>query len=88
MHLLSGRMFRLRTEILAIAREPDGKKLAVTIPAGEMFKVLSCPSADGPTMVDITWNKGALVIFADDVELRCVEVLEKNDTLLIARANR
>jgi len=81
-------MFRLRTEILAIAREPDGKKLAVTIPAGEMFKVLSCPSADDPTMVDITWNKGALVIFADDVELRCVEVLEKNDTLLIARANR
>jgi len=88
LHLLSGMMFRLRTEVLAIAREPDGKKLVVTIPAGEMFKVLSCPSADDPTMVDITWNKAALLIFADDIELRCIEVFEKNDTLLIARANR
>jgi hypothetical protein len=40
-----------------------------------MFKVLSYPSADDPTMVDITWNKAALLIFADDIELRCVEVL-------------
>ena len=77
MHFLSGSMFRLRTEILAIATEPDGKKLAVTIPAGEMFKVLSCPSADDPTTVDIAWNKGALVIFANDIELRCIEVSEK-----------
>ena len=57
MHLLSGRMFRLRTEILAIATEPDGKKLAVTIPAGEMFKVLRCPSADDPTMVNCAASK-------------------------------
>jgi len=42
-----------------------------------MFKVLSCPSADDATMVDITWNKSALVIFADDIELRCVEVLAR-----------
>jgi len=50
-------MFRLRTEILAIATEPDGKKLAVTIPAGEMFKVLRCPSADDPTMVNCAASK-------------------------------
>jgi hypothetical protein len=68
-------MFRLLTEILAIATEPNGKKLAATIPAGEVFKVFSYPSVDDPTMVDITWNKAALLIFADDIELRCVEVL-------------
>jgi hypothetical protein len=29
-------------------------------------------------MVDIMWNRAALVIFADDIEPRCVEILDKS----------
>jgi len=76
--LLSGKTFRLHKDILAIQTEPDGKKVAITIAAGEAFKVLSGPRADDRRMVDITWNKEALVIFADDIELRCVEILDKS----------
>jgi len=63
---------------LAIQTEPDGKRVAITIAAGEAFRVLSGPRADDRRMVDITWNKQALVIFAVDIELRCVEILDKS----------
>jgi len=74
--MLSGKTFRLRNEILAIATEPDGKRV-VTIPAGEIFRVLSGPRADDRRMVDITWKKTALVVFAEDIERRCVEVISR-----------
>ena len=74
--MLSGKTFQLRNEILAIATEPDGKRV-VTIPAGEIFRVLSGPRADDRRMVDITWKTTALVVFAEDIERRCVEVISR-----------
>jgi hypothetical protein len=73
--LLSGKSFRLRRDTFAIQTEPDGKKVAIAV---EAFRVLSGPRADDRRMVDITWNKAALVIFADDIEPRCVEILDKS----------
>jgi hypothetical protein len=73
--MLSGTTFRLWHGILAIGTEPDGKQVAVRIPAGETFRVLSDPSSNDQRMVEITWQEGIFVVFAEDIEQRCVEVL-------------
>ena len=76
-YMLTGRAFKLRGELLAIGTDPDGKRVAVTIPPGEMLRVLSGPRPDDRSMVDILWSERTLVVFADDIERRCVEVLAK-----------
>jgi hypothetical protein len=73
--MLSGKTFRLRYGILAIGTEPDGKRVAVRIPAGETFRVLSGPLSDDQRMVEITWRERIFVVFAEDIERRCVEVI-------------
>ena len=75
--MLTGRTFRLRNELLAIATEPGGKRVAVTVPSGETFRVLSGPRPDDRRMVDIFWHERTLVVFADDIERRCDEVVPK-----------
>jgi hypothetical protein len=73
--MLSGTTFRLRCGILAIGTEPDGKQVVVRIPAGETFLVLSDRSSDDHNMVEITWQERIFVVFAEDIERRCVEVI-------------
>jgi len=77
-HLLSGKRFRLRSDILALKTAADGKRVAFIIPGGETFRVLSGPRPDDLRMVDITWKKDAFVIFAEDIELRCDELIAKS----------
>ena len=75
--ILSGKTFRLRCEILAIGTDPDGKRVVVYIPADETFQVVSGPRADDRRMVDITWQERIFVVFAEDIEQRCVEVISR-----------
>jgi len=72
--MLTRRTFILRREMLAITTEPNGKRIAVTIPQGERFRVLSGPRPDNRRMVDVLWSKRTVVVFADDIE-HCTEVL-------------
>jgi hypothetical protein len=73
--MLTGKTFRLRRRVLAMATERYGKRVAAWIPAGETFRVLSGPWPDGPRLVDIVWQKRTFEIFAVDIEQRCVEVI-------------
>ena len=73
--MLSGKSFRLRCGVLAIGTEPDGKRLVVRIPAGETFRVLSGPWSDDQRMVEITWQERIFIVFAEDIEQRCIEVI-------------
>lgn len=73
--MLSGKTFRLRAEILAISTLPDGKRLAVTIPAGEIFRVLRGPRPADRRMVDIIWKARTLVVFEEDIDRRWDEIL-------------
>jgi hypothetical protein len=75
--MLIGKTFRLCRRILAIATEPYGKRVAVWIPAGETFRVLSGPWPDGVRLVVIVWQKRTFEIFVLDIERRCVEVMSR-----------
>jgi len=70
----------LRREMLAIATESDGKRIAVIIPQGERFRVLSGPRPDDRRIVDVLWSKRTVVVFADDIERHCIEVLAQSPT--------
>jgi len=52
--MLTGRRFKLETSTLSIG-EVDGKRVAVTIPAGNTVKVVAGPM-DGDRMIDILWE--------------------------------
>lgn len=71
--MLTGRRFKL--ERLAIS-DIDGRKRAVTIPIGEIIKVVSGPN-NGDGMVDVLWDGRILAMFEVDVSVRGTEIKEK-----------
>jgi hypothetical protein len=60
--------FRLERTTLAVG-ELNGKPVAVTIPAGEVIKMILKPS-DGNTMVDVLWKGRAVAVYAVDLQQR------------------
>lgn len=67
--MLTGRRFRLKVNTLAIDSSGQ-KRIAVTVPSGEIIEVTRGPRFDDQRMVDIRWDGRALVMFAEDVEGR------------------
>jgi hypothetical protein len=65
--------FRLERTTLAIG-ELNGKPVAVTIPAGEIVKLVLKPS-DGNKMVDVLWDGRAVAMYAVDLQQRGLETL-------------
>ena len=68
--MLTGKRFRLMIETLAIETASDGKRITVAVPGGEVVRVLSAPRPDDRRMVDVLWDRRALVMFAEDIERR------------------
>jgi hypothetical protein len=68
--MITGKRFRLKIETLAIETASDGKRIAFTVPGGEVVRVLSAPRPDDRRMVDVLWDRRALVMFAEDIERR------------------
>ncbi|HEY7336234.1 MAG TPA: hypothetical protein VH639_15195 [Bryobacteraceae bacterium] len=62
----------METPTLAIDAA-DGNRVAVTIPAGNIVKVVAGPS-DGDRLVDVLWNGRTLVMFAIDLKQRGTEL--------------
>ena len=68
--------YQLGTSTLAIDTV-EGKRIAVTVPAEAIIKVLS-GSSDGSQLVDVLWEGRMVVMFGIDVRLRGTEIVDQN----------
>jgi hypothetical protein len=71
--MLTGRRLKLQTCTLAAGENPGGKRVAVSIPAGSVVKVLSGPNEED-RMVKVLFEGRALVMFTIDLLRRGIEV--------------
>ena len=69
--MLTGKRFRLNKDSLVIA---NSDHRTVTIPAGQIVRVISGPRTEDQRMVDITWKGSPFFMFAEDIERRGKEV--------------
>ena len=77
--MLTGRRFKLERATLAL-ETLDGDRRAVTIPSGEILKIVSGPTGEGDRMVDVEWTGKVLSMFRVDVDVRGTEIPDKNST--------
>ena len=61
--------FKLEKATLAIG-ELEGKRIAVTIPAGETVELIADPSPENEEMVDVLWEGRTATMYAIDLKLR------------------
>src|SRR5580765_4946616 len=54
----------------------DGKRVAITVPAGATIKVVSGPTSEADRLVDVIWNGRTVAMFAFDVSVRGTEIKE------------
>ena len=63
--------FKLEKATLAIG-DMNGKRVAVTIPAGDTVKLIADPSP-GNQMVDVLWEGRAVAMYAIDLKQRGIQ---------------
>ena len=73
--MLTGKRFELCRPTIAIDTV-EGKRLAVTVPAGVIIKVVSGPR-HGDRMVDVLWEGRLVVMFEVDVNVRGAEIRDQ-----------
>ena len=66
------RRFKLEKSTLAIG-DLNGKRVAVTIPAGDTVNLIADPSP-GNRMVDVIWEGRVVAMYAIDLTLRGIEI--------------
>jgi len=76
--MLAGKRFKLSAPTLALDTV-DGKRIAVNVPGGDIIKVVSGPR-HGDRMVDVLWEGRIVVMFADDVDVRGIEIRDQSAT--------
>jgi len=74
--MLTRKRFKLERATLGV-ETVDGKRLAVTIPAGSIVMVLSGPK-NGDGIVDVLWEDRTLGMFAVDVDVRGTEITDQS----------
>jgi hypothetical protein len=52
----------------------DGKRVAITVPAGSTIKVVSGPTSESDRLVDVVWAGRTVAMFAYDVNVRGTEI--------------
>jgi hypothetical protein len=75
--MLAGKRYRLTSDTLAI-ESVNERRIAVTVPTGEIVEVIRGPRADDTPMVDVRWNGKVLVIFAEDLQRRGEDITGRN----------
>lgn len=63
----------MKVDTLAIDSGGE-KRIAVTVPAGSIIRVIRGPRPDDTRMFEVRWNDRALTMFAADVEGRGQEI--------------
>jgi hypothetical protein len=74
--MLTGTRFKLRTSSLAI-ETVNGQRIAVTVPAEAIIKVVSGP-CDGGQLVDVLWEGRIVVMFGIDLDLHGTEITDQS----------
>jgi hypothetical protein len=74
--VLTGKRFQLGNPTLALD-VVDGKRVAVTVPAGATIKVVSGPTGEGDRLVDVVWAGRTVAMFSYDVSVRGTEIRDK-----------
>ena len=74
--MLTGKRFRLENPTLALDIV-DGKRVAITVPTGSTIKVVSGPTGEGDRLVDVVWESRTMAMFAYDVSVRGIEILDR-----------
>ena len=72
--MLTGKRFRINSRTLVLVQSATGQHATVTIPAGEVVKVVSDP--DSRFMLDVLWDGRVVGMFLADLEARGEEVAE------------
>ena len=80
--MFTGERFRLKLDTIGIGHAHD-KRIAMIVPAGEVVRVLSCPRADDPRLVDVLWRNRTVTMFAQDIEQRGAEVRSRRSWRLV-----
>jgi hypothetical protein len=75
--MLRNKRFKLSKSALAL--DAVVRQGWITIPAGEIIRVLAGPNGDGEEMIDILWDGRMLTMFAIDVTAGCEEVRDGSD---------
>ena len=73
--MLTGRCFKLGNPTLALALI-DGKRVAITVPAGSILMVESGPTSETDRLVDVVWNGQTVAMFSYDLTMRGIEIKE------------
>ena len=66
--------FKLDKTTLAIG-DVNGKPVAVTIPAGDIVKLIADPSHENEEMVDVLWEGRTVAMYATDLKWRGIQTL-------------
>ena len=74
--MLTGKRFLLEKDTLSVEVQ-DGHRTAVFVPAGAFIEVLSEPSGEPEAFINIRWESRTVAIFAVDLDMRGVEILEQ-----------
>ena len=71
----TGKRFKLANPTLALDII-DGKRVAVTVPAGAIISVVSGPMTEGDRLIDALWAGRTVAMFSYDVVVRGIEIKE------------
>ena len=74
--MLTGKRFRLERATLGVGNSENGKRRAVTIPAGAIIQVASGPNNDDG-MVHVHWDDQVVEMFLIDVNVRGTEISDQ-----------
>ena len=76
--MLNGDVFRLKLDISGL-RVHDNRA-AVTIPAGEIVRILSGTRSNDQRKVQVLWHNQKLLLFVEDLKQRGEEVRSQSAT--------
>ena len=74
--MLRNKRFKLTKPALAL--DAVVRRGWITIPPGEVIRVLAGPNGEGSQMIDILWERQMLTMFAIDVTAGCKEIRDRS----------
>jgi len=74
--MLRNKRYKLTKSVLAL--DAVVRQGWITIPAGEIIRILAGPNGEGNEMIDILWDGRMLTMFAIELAAGCEEITNGN----------